>query len=160
MFYLLFGKKDRASTKRFRISWRSCAGTLWSSCLWSISFLSHSPLVDDIQFKRVLDYIEHGKMEGAKVEVGGNRIGDKGYFIEPTLFTGVKDEHKIAQEEIFGPVVCMFKFKTIDEVVERANNTEFGLAAAVHTKNVDTMYEMQRRLEAGTIWCNCELAAA
>jgi len=113
------------------------------------------PLVDDIQFKRVLEYIEHGKKEGAKVEVGGSRVGDKGYFVQPTLFTDVKDDHKIAQEEIFGPVVSVFKFKTIDEVVERANNTEFGLAAAVHTKNVDIMYELQRRLEAGTIWCNC-----
>jgi len=113
------------------------------------------PLVDDIQFKRVMDYIEAGKKEGAKCEVGGARHGDKGYFVQPTLFTGVEDDHKIAQEEIFGPVVCVFKFKTLDEVVERANNTEFGLAAAVHTKNVDTMYEMQRRLEAGTVWCNC-----
>ena len=97
---------------------------------------SLQPIVDDIQHKRVLGYIEKGKAEGATLSAGG-QAGDKSYFIEPTLFTDVKDNMAIAHEEIFGPVLSVLKFSTIDEVIERANNSIFGLAAAVWTQDIN-----------------------
>jgi len=115
----------------------------------------HGPLVDEIQYKRVLGYMEKGKAEGATCVVGGEKIDRPGYFVQPTVFTNVSDNMTIAKEEIFGPVVCAFKFKTIEEVVERANNTCFGLAAAVHTTNISTALKVQSLLEAGTVWVNC-----
>jgi aldehyde dehydrogenase (NAD+) len=115
----------------------------------------HGPLVDNLQFDRVQHYIQKGKEEGATIEVGGERVGEEGYFIPPTLFTGVTDEMTIAKEEIFGPVVCALKFKTEEEVIERANNTAYGLAAAVHTQNLSTALRVSRALEAGTVWINC-----
>jgi len=115
----------------------------------------HGPLVDEIQYKRVLGYMEKGKAEGATCVVGGEKIDRPGYYVKPTLFTDVADNMCIAKEEIFGPVVCAFKFKTIEEVVERANNSCFGLAAAVHTTNVSTALKVQSLLEAGTVWVNC-----
>ena len=78
-------------------------------------------------------YIDAGKREGAKLLTGGNRVGDKGHFIEPTVFAEVQDDMKIASEEIFGPVMSILRFHDLDEVVERANNTTYGLAAAVWT---------------------------
>ncbi|KAJ3087585.1 hypothetical protein HK102_010732 [Quaeritorhiza haematococci] len=117
----------------------------------------NGPIVDSIQFNRVLSYIDSGKKDGAKVETGGNRLPSqpKGYFIEPTLFTNVRDDMKIAQEEIFGPVLVAMKFKTVDEVVERANKTTYGLAAAVHTRDIKTAVDVSGRLAAGTVWVNC-----
>ncbi|KAG5458329.1 MAG: mitochondrial Aldh2 [Olpidium bornovanus] len=114
----------------------------------------HGPLVDGIQFHRVMGYIEKGKDEGATVEIGGERVGAEGYFVPPTVFSSVDDEMTIAQEEIFGPVACLLKFKTEDEVVKRANATEYGLAASVHTNDVKLASRMAARLEAGTVWIN------
>src|SRR5262249_15847953 len=91
------------------------------------------PQVSQEQFDRVMGFIDSGKKEGAKLLVGGNRVGDKGYFIEPTVFTGVQDEMRIARDEIFGPVMNILKFKNIDEAVRRSNQTYYGLAAAVWT---------------------------
>jgi len=113
------------------------------------------PLVDKLQFDRVLGYIQKGVEGGAKCVVGGKRFGNEGYFVEPTLFVEVKDDMQIAKEEIFGPVICAMKFKTIEEVVERANNTNYGLAAAVHTTNHSTAVKVSNLLEAGTVWINC-----
>jgi len=79
----------------------------------------------------VLGYVESGKKEGAKLVAGGERVGDRGYFVAPTVFADVKDDMKIAQEEIFGPVMSILKFKDMDELVDRANQTIYGLAAAV-----------------------------
>jgi len=115
----------------------------------------HGPLVDNIQFERVLGFIQKGKDEGATCEVGGDRVGTDGYFVPPTLFTGVTDDMTIAKEEIFGPVVVALKFKTEEEVIQRANNTNYGLAAAVHTKDFATANRVARALEAGTVWINC-----
>ncbi|KAJ3316326.1 Aldehyde dehydrogenase, partial [Blyttiomyces sp. JEL0837] len=112
------------------------------------------PLVDEIQFNRVMGYIEDGKKEGAQVETGGVRVGDKGYFVAPTIFSGVNDDMKIAKEEIFGPVVVVMKFKTVEEIIERANNSNYGLAAAVHTTNVSMAHKMARELHSGTVWIN------
>ena len=94
------------------------------------------PQVDDAQFDKVMGYIEAGKQEGAQLMCGGGRVGDKGYFIEPTVFADVKDEMKIAREEIFGPVMTIIPFKDLDEVIERGNKTMYGLAAAVWTKDI------------------------
>ena len=91
------------------------------------------PQVDQDQFNKVMNYIDIGKQEKAKLMAGGGRVGDKGYFIEPTVFADVQDDMKIAQEEIFGPVMSILKFKDISEVVERANRSLYGLAAAVWT---------------------------
>ena len=91
--------------------------------------VEQGPQVDDIQFKKVLGYIDSGKQEGATVATGGGRHGSKGYFVQPTVFTNVTDDMVIAKEEIFGPVMSIMKFSTDVEVVERANNTRYGLAA-------------------------------
>lgn len=107
------------------------------------------PQVSKLQFDRIMEYINSGKQGGAKVEVGGERHGDKGYFIQPTLFTDVTENMKIAQEEIFGPVITVQKFKDIDEAIKIGNNTTYGLAAGVHTKNVNTAIRVSNALRAG-----------
>lgn len=111
-------------------------------------------------FNKVLGYIETGKKEGAKLEAGGIRVGTVGYFIEPTVFSNVTDTMKIAKEEIFGPVQSIIKFKTMDEVIERANATNFGLAAGVITKNLDNALVFSQAVEAGSVWVNCYDAVA
>jgi len=113
------------------------------------------PQVDKIQFDKVLNYIESGKQEGAKVLLGGGRQGDKGYFVQPTVFSDVRDDMRIAKEEIFGPVMQLMKFKTLEEAVERANNTHYGLAAGICTRDVGTALSLAHDLEAGTVWINC-----
>ncbi|XP_063699354.1 retinal dehydrogenase 2 [Culicoides brevitarsis] len=113
------------------------------------------PQVDDEMFKKVLGYIESGQKEGAKLEAGGKRHGNVGYFIEPTVFSNVTDTMKIAKEEIFGPVQSIIKFKTLDEVIERANNTNFGLAAGVITNDLNTALTFAQAVEAGSVWVNC-----
>ncbi|HXN49400.1 MAG TPA: aldehyde dehydrogenase family protein, partial [Bryobacteraceae bacterium] len=94
------------------------------------------PQVDDAQFDKVMSYIASGKEQGAKLVCGGARVGDRGYFIEPTVFSDVQDNMKIAEEEIFGPVQSIIKFKDLDDVVERANRTMYGLAAGVWTRDI------------------------
>ena len=112
------------------------------------------PVVSDLQYNRVMDYIKSGKEEGAKVVAGGNRHGNEGYFIQPTIFTDVTSKMKIMQEEIFGPVVACAKFKDVEEVIKMANETFYGLAASVHTKNLETAISVSNRLNAGTVWVN------
>lgn len=113
------------------------------------------PQVSAEQFEKVMGYIKSGKDEGAKLVAGGERVGNKGYFIAPTVFQDVKDEMKIAKEEIFGPVLSIIKFRDIDEVVRRANNTVYGLAAAVWTKDITKAHAIANKVRAGTVWVNC-----
>lgn len=113
------------------------------------------PQVDEEQFNKILGYIESGKQEGATLSCGGARVGDKGYFVQPTVFSEVKDEMKIAKEEIFGPVQTIIKFKTMDEALDRANNTTYGLAAGVITKDINTAMMVAQGLQAGSVWINC-----
>jgi len=113
------------------------------------------PQVDDAQFEKVMGYIDSGKSEGAKLVCGGARVGDRGYFIEPTVFADVQDDMKIAREEIFGPVMSIIPFKTTDEVVERANRTTYGLAAAVWTRDIQKALAISNSVRAGTVWVNC-----
>lgn len=114
----------------------------------------NGPQVDETQMKKILELIESGKTEGAQLQCGGKRVGDKGYFIEPTVFTGVNPTMRMAKEEIFGPVQLIFKFKDIDDVIDKANDTHYGLAAAVFTKDLDTAIKVSNSLEAGTVWVN------
>ncbi|KAF4011682.1 hypothetical protein G4228_004303 [Cervus hanglu yarkandensis] len=113
------------------------------------------PQVDETQFKKVLGYIKSGKEEGAKLLCGGGAAADRGYFIQPTVFGDVQDGMTIAKEEIFGPVMQILKFKTMEEVVGRANNSKYGLAAAVFTKDLDKANYLSQALQAGTVWVNC-----
>src|ERR1700716_2227626 len=114
-------------------------------------------IVSQEQMQTVLGYIETGKRDGAKLIAGGNRVavdGGKGFFIEPTIFGGVKNNMKVAQEEIFGPVLAVLTFDDVDEVIEQANNNPYGLAAAVWTRDVKKAHSVSRRLKAGTVWIN------
>lgn len=113
------------------------------------------PQVDKNQFDKIMKYIELGKSEGAECVAGGERFGDKGFFVQPTIFDRVTDEMSIAKDEIFGPVMSVLSFKDVDEVVERGNNTFYGLAAAVWTRDIAKAHHMAAKLKAGTVWVNC-----
>eukprot|EP01098_Paradermamoeba_levis_P003789 TRINITY_DN167_c0_g1_i1.p1 TRINITY_DN167_c0_g1~~TRINITY_DN167_c0_g1_i1.p1 ORF type:complete len:508 (-),score=184.91 TRINITY_DN167_c0_g1_i1:179-1636(-) len=113
------------------------------------------PVVDELQMNRILGFFEKAKEQKANLAAGGKRMDRKGYYIEPTIYRDVDDHLTIAQEEIFGPVLCIMKpFETLDEVVERANNTCYGLAAGVFTNDVHKVEEVVPRLKAGTVWVN------
>ena len=116
---------------------------------------TQGPQVSQEQCDRVMGFVEAGKKEGAKLLTGGNRGAGKGYFVEPTVFDGVTDNMKIAKEEIFGPVMNILTFKDVNEVVQRGNATNFGLAAAVWTRDVKKAHQMANSLRAGTVWVNC-----
>lgn len=117
--------------------------------------VDQGPQVDEDQYKKVLEYIDHGKQEGAKLECGGKPRGQKGYFVEPTVFSNVKDSMKISREEIFGPVQCISKWSSMDEVIARCNDTAYGLAAGVFSKDVDKINTLVRGIRSGTVWVNC-----
>ncbi|XP_017334537.1 aldehyde dehydrogenase family 1 member A3 [Ictalurus punctatus] len=116
---------------------------------------THGPQISQQQFDNIMELVESGKSEGAKLECGGNAIKDKALFIHPTIFSDVKDHMRLAKEEIFGPVQCILKFKSQEEVIDRANRTHYGLAAAVFTRSVDRALSVSSALEAGTVWVNC-----
>ncbi|KAK4784985.1 hypothetical protein SAY86_001674 [Trapa natans] len=117
--------------------------------------IEQGPQIDKDQFEKILRYIRYGVDGGATLETGGDRHGSKGYYIQPTVFSNVKDDMVIAQDEIFGPVQSILKFKDLKDVIHRANNTRYGLAAGVFTKNIDTANTLTRALRAGTVWVNC-----
>jgi len=112
------------------------------------------PQVSQLQFDRIMNFIDEGKKAGAKVETGGKRKGDVGYFIEPTIFSNVTEDMKIMKEEIFGPVCSIAKFKTKEDAIKVGNSSTYGLAAAVHTTNLNTAIEVSNKLKAGTVWVN------
>ena len=116
------------------------------------------PVTSKVQFQKVLDYIDIAKKEGAKLILGGRKAsapecGD-GWFVEPTIFTGVDNRMRIAQEEVFGPVLCVIPFKDEDEAVALGNDIVYGLAAGVWTRNIRRALSMAERLQAGTVWVN------
>ncbi|KIK63993.1 hypothetical protein GYMLUDRAFT_241217 [Collybiopsis luxurians FD-317 M1] len=113
------------------------------------------PQVSQIQYDRIMDYIKSGKEQGATVHLGGQRHGLEGYFIQPTIFTNTKPDMKIVQEEIFGPVGVVIKFEDEEDVIQQANDTMYGLAAAVFSQNINRALNTAHRLQAGTAWVNC-----
>ena len=113
------------------------------------------PQVDQSQFDRIMGYIESGRIQGATLACGGDRVGNRGYFIRPAVFSDVRDDMKIAQEEIFGPVMSVIAFKDLDEVIARANKTDYGLAAGVWTSDIKKAHAVANGVRAGTVWVNC-----
>jgi aldehyde dehydrogenase (NAD+) len=115
---------------------------------------SMGPLISGTQMERVLGYIEVGRSEGAKVAIGGARHGERGYYVAPTVFTGVEHEMRISQEEIFGPVATVIPFDDEDDAVRLANGTSYSLAAGVWSEDITLAHRMTKRLKAGTVWVN------
>jgi phenylacetaldehyde dehydrogenase len=113
------------------------------------------PLVSEEQLNRVCSYLESGFSEGARATVGGKREGDKGYFVKPTVLVNTNEKMKVVREEIFGPVVTVMPFSDIDDLVAKANNTPYGLAAAVWTRDIKKAHRIASELRAGTVWINC-----
>merc|ERR1711994_877135 len=112
------------------------------------------PQVDEDQMNKILGYVESGKQQGAKLLTGGSRFGDRGYFVQPTVFGDVTDDMKICKEEIFGPVQSIQKVKNMEDAIERANKNNYGLAAAVFTENLGKAMYVSNSLRAGTVWVN------
>jgi aldehyde dehydrogenase (NAD+) len=115
---------------------------------------SMGPLVSEVQMKRVLDYIEIGRREGATLATGGSRIGDLGYFVSPTVFANVEHAMRISQEEIFGPVASVIRFTDEEDAIRLANGTPYSLAAGVWSADIARVHRMVRRVKAGTVWVN------
>ncbi|CAN6602420.1 aldehyde dehydrogenase 5, mitochondrial [Trichomonascus vanleenenianus] len=114
----------------------------------------YGPQTSKIQLERILGFIDEGKKEGARVLTGGERLNRKGYFLKPTIFADVTENMKIVKEEIFGPVVTVTKFKTVEDVLKLAHDTDYGLAAGLHTENLNRAIYVANRLKAGSVWVN------
>ncbi len=115
----------------------------------------HGALIDRAQFDKTMRYVASGLEAGAECVAGGEREFDRGYFVRPTVFAKVEDSMAVATDEIFGPVVSVLRFKEVDEVIDRANATPFGLAAAVWTRDIGKAHAVAERVKAGTVWVNC-----
>jgi len=116
--------------------------------------VDQGPQVSKEQFDQIMRYIDSGKTQGATCAVGGSRVGDRGFYIAPTVFTDVVDEMTIAKEEIFGPVMQILKWRDLSDVIRKANDNAYGLAAGVLSTNPDTIQTLSRSLRVGTVWVN------
>jgi phenylacetaldehyde dehydrogenase len=114
------------------------------------------PLVSDEQFRRVTGYLEAGRQQGARVVTGGSRVGDVGYFVQPTVLTNTNPNMSVIREEIFGPVVCAIPFDDddLDRIARTANDTSYGLAASIWTRDLGIAHKLARRIKAGSVWIN------
>ncbi|KAJ7753905.1 aldehyde dehydrogenase [Mycena maculata] len=119
------------------------------------SDVDQGPMSSEAQFNRIMGYIDSGKEQGATVHIGGDRFGNEGYYINPTIFTNTRPDMKIVQEEIFGPVGVLIKFDDEDDVIRQANDTLYGLAAGVFSQDINRAIRTAHRLQAGTAWVNC-----
>ena len=140
---------DKFVAKAVEIALKRKVGDPWDKTT------EQGPQIDKTQFDKILGLIESGIKDGASLKCGGGKASEKGYFIQPTVFSDVTDDMKIAREEIFGPVQQILKFSTIDEVIKRANNTLFGLAAGVLTNDINKAMKIVNSVHAGSIWVNC-----
>jgi len=113
------------------------------------------PLVSEEQLRRVSGYIDNGRNEGAEVVVGGSQRGSRGYFMEPTVFVNTNPSMKVVREEIFGPVLVVQPFKELDEVAAMMNDSDYGLAAGIWTRDISKAHLLARKVRAGTVWINC-----
>jgi aldehyde dehydrogenase (NAD+) len=116
------------------------------------------PLISQRQLDRVMGYMKIGPQEGAVLSTGGTRLGGalaSGYFVEPTVFSGVSNSMTIAREEIFGPVISVIPFDTVDEVLKMANDTDYGLGGGVWTRNLTTAHQVSQGIRSGAVWVNC-----
>jgi phenylacetaldehyde dehydrogenase len=139
---------------------RMVEGVAKASAFWrprpSLDPEAHmGPLVSKEQMDRVMGYIEAGRREGASVAVGGDAAAANGYYVNPTVLVDVKPSMSVVREEIFGPVLVAQRFDTLDEVAKAANDTSYGLAASIWTKDVSAMHQLAAKLKAGTVWGNC-----
>jgi phenylacetaldehyde dehydrogenase len=116
---------------------------------------SMGPLVSEEQLNRVCSYLESGLSEGAEAVVGGQKHPGSGYFVEPTVMVKTTPDMKVVREEIFGPVVCAMPFSDVDKLIAEANQSEYGLAAAVWTRDISKAHRIAEKLRAGTVWINC-----
>jgi len=116
---------------------------------------TNGPLISELQYNKVLAYVQKGKDEGARCITGGEKLPMKGYFLRPTIFADCTDDMTIAKEEIFGPVLSVFKFSDINDALKRANATSYGLAAGIFCNDINKVFPLVNALEAGSVWVNC-----
>ncbi|KAI4457738.1 aldehyde dehydrogenase-related [Holotrichia oblita] len=114
----------------------------------------HGPQINQINMDRILGLIDKGIKDGSVLKTGGKRIGDRGFFIQPTVFADVQDHHILATAEIFGPVQQLLKFDKIDEVLKRANDSKYGLGAGIYTHDMEKINYLMQGLKAGSVWVN------
>ena len=113
---------------------------------------SNGPQVSKDQWEKIMGYIAIGQSEGAKLVCGGEKYENTGYFVAPTIFVDIKDDMRISREEIFGPVVTITSFKTEEDVIRRANDSKYGLAAAIFTQDITRAHKIAAKIQAGMVW--------